>query len=161
MDKHVYAKIFDGVVDSVSLQVPRKRIVVDGELQIVDDLDGWAVVPKGVFCGFTDNGDGTFSPPDPDPVNVEQVKDEAQRRILALTNSPDIMHCLIKQQNLTARGVELARKEVRGGLTSGEQEEVRELETIFATIRTIRIRCAELEETDELPADYTDNKHWA
>lgn len=30
-------------------------------------FDGWEVSPDGIGPGYTDNGDGTFSPPPPDP----------------------------------------------------------------------------------------------
>ena len=49
----------------------RAMIVINGAVENVavfeteaDIFDGWTVCPDGVGPGFTDNGDGTFSPPE-------------------------------------------------------------------------------------------------
>ncbi|MBG6211511.1 hypothetical protein IWQ49_006199 [Labrenzia sp. EL_126] len=59
-----YALIIDGVVDTISFEANA----------------GWPEVPADVFPGFTDNGDGTFSPPAPQP---KYTLDSAKAMIVA------------------------------------------------------------------------------
>lgn len=90
-----YAKILDGVVDTVAvdqpmramphtftIEVPVKGIVENGEAQITETKDqehtvsiqvpedGWIEVADEIFAGFTVNEDGIFSPPPPPPPPV-------------------------------------------------------------------------------------------
>lgn len=90
-----YAKIVDGVVDTIDLnqpttsvpytfmiKVPVKGVVENGVTQITETKDqehtvsiqvpedGWIEVADEIFAGFTVNEDGIFSPPPPPPPPV-------------------------------------------------------------------------------------------
>jgi hypothetical protein len=54
-----HALIVNGVVDAITLTGPQ---------------DGWLQVPDDVFGGFTQNADGTFSPPVVVPPSIEDIR---------------------------------------------------------------------------------------
>ena len=96
----------------------------------------------------------TVADPAPEPIlpTPEKVKIEAMRRIIDYI--PEW-----KQRNLTARGLELTRKQLAGGtLTSKEASEIAEGEVVWGRIKLIRETSDVLELT--LPMDFQDDKHW-
>lgn len=107
--------------------------------------------PDGVGIGWVWN-DTDYDPPAPEPVDVQQVKDEAQRRILRI--APEW-----KQRNLTAQAVLLAQKgsanwtaEDRAAWDAGE--------AIWIRIAAIRATSDQIEAMEPIPQDFTDDTHW-
>jgi len=89
------------------------------------------------------------------------VKLEAQRRILALTNSPDLFAGLVKQMNANMRTGWLNDKRLRGQtLTIEEEAEAAALRTFAAAVMAIRERCNEIEALDPIPSDYDADSRW-
>src|SRR5690606_24310596 len=83
-------------------------------------------------------------------LDADDVRLEARRRILAAY--PDW-----KQQNMTARGVEL----IRVGETNWSPEEQAEADTLQAAWDWIKaVRAASNAMESEPPADYADDAHW-
>ena len=150
-----YAKISGDIVTTISLDVPRKRVEIDGETQVVEDLDGWVQVKDDVFAGYIDNGDGTFTAPPLSAPTADQVKAEAERRILAIV--PEW-----KQRNMITFGVEAIRD--HGSDASSWPVELQAMNTtvqdIWNRIKTIRTRSDEIETMKPIPADFMDDKYW-
>lgn len=116
--------------------------------------EGFIEIPANAVCGMIrDTETGEYSLPDPVAPTVEQVKDEAQRRILAFC--PDW-----KQRNLTALSVRLNRKAlvVPPVITPAEQDDMDLADAVFDHIDAIRQASDTLEGT--LPVDYKDDSHW-
>ncbi len=87
--------------------------------------------------------------------DVEEVKEEARRRILAL--APDW-----KQVNLTARAIELQEiRRVHGTWTDAEQEELSVILGVWSQIKAIRTRSDEIEAMDPIPIDFRNSSYWA
>lgn len=93
------------------------------------------------------------------PVLAQDIKSEAQRRIISLVGAPDINACIIKQLNALMRATELSNKKHAAALTEQEQSEAATLQNMADWIKFIRARSNELEMT--LPADYTNDIHWS
>lgn len=93
------------------------------------------------------------------PTSVNDVREEAQRRIVALTGARDVQSCLIKQLNALMRATELTSKRALGGAMSDvEAAESVALKGLADKIKAIRASSNLLE--SKLPDDYTDDKHW-
>jgi uncharacterized protein YnzC (UPF0291/DUF896 family) len=89
------------------------------------------------------------------------VKDEAQRRIIALTGRLSLMDCMIKQSNANMRANELNDKRVSGGtLTQEEETEATALRNLATAIKAIRAKSNAIELMDPIPLDYTTNSYW-
>ena len=138
-----------------------RLLVMDGNIvaNVIDvdpatippEFAGAPEAPDGVGIGWV--WDGTdYAPPAPANVTVDQVKAEAQRRILTIV--PEW-----KQRNLTARGTVLAKKG-EPNWTAAEQTEWDAGEAIWAQVEAIRAASDVLEATAPIPQDFTDNKHW-
>ena len=94
--------------------------------------------------------------PSPEQIRTEQieaVKAEAMRRILALC--PEW-----KQRNLTAQAAILAEKG-RAGWTTDEFAAWNAGKAIWDQIAAIRSRSDAIEAMDPIPADFADDQHWA
>lgn len=93
------------------------------------------------------------------PPTADDVRREAQRRIMALMGARDLEHCLIKQLNANMRANEINDKRVSGGaLTAAEDAEAGLLRSMAAAVKAIRAASNVLEPSP--PADYADDKHW-
>lgn len=76
---------------------------------------------------------------EPKPVSVADVKGEAQRRIIALTGTSDLIACMIKQSNANMRANKLNDKRLSGEtLTAGEAAEAIGLRGMASAIEAIR-----------------------
>ena len=130
---------------------------------------GWVELPDGrkmspAHAGWQ-SGDGYAlvayvapAPPAPSPEQlraeqVEAVKAEAMRRILAIC--PEW-----KQRNLTAQAAILAEKG-RASWTADEFAAWNAGKAIWDQIAAIRSRSDAIEALDPIPADFTDDQHWA
>lgn len=92
-------------------------------------------------------------------LRIPKIKEEAQRRISALSGQTNVISALIKQSNANMRANELTDKRVSGGdLTAEEQAEAEALRGLAAKIKAIRAASNVLETAP--PDDYQDDKHW-
>lgn len=90
----------------------------------------------------------------PQPPSVHDVKAEARRRILG--RFPDW-----KQQNMTARGVELQdvwRRE--GKWDAAETDEADALAAAWTWIKAVRSRSGEIEAMNPIPVDFAADARW-
>ena len=94
------------------------------------------------------------------PPTTERIKMEAQRRIIALTGTSDLMSCMIKQANWNMRANLLNDIRMARNLTDAESDEAEALRVLAHRIDGIRARSNELESMSTIPADYTDDKYW-
>lgn len=95
-------------------------------------------------------------------VAARHVKSECQRRILALTGTPDIISCIIKQSNANMRANELNDKRLNGDtLTEAEAGEADALRNLGAAIKALRARSNDIENLDPIPLDYIDEARWS
>jgi len=93
--------------------------------------------------------------------SIEDVKTEAQRRIIAMTGVADIVSCLIKQMNANMRANELNNKLATGGILSAdEQAEAAALQAYAVAIKAIRNKSNEIEAIVPIPDDYADDSRW-
>lgn len=72
------------------------------------------------------------------PATIEDVKAEAQRRIMALVGATSLEGCIIKQLNAQAREIELADAKQSRALTEAETTEADALRLLASNIRAIR-----------------------
>lgn len=87
-------------------------------------------------------------------VSVQDVKDEARRRILAVY--PEW-----KQANMTARGVELTRKLAQGDAwTEAEEADAEALQDAWGWIRSVRTASDAIEAMTPIPLDFCDDSRW-
>ena len=107
--------------------------------------DHKVVIEKGEIVGLES------SPQPLRPPKIEQVKEEAQRRILA--RFPDW-----KQRNMLARATELQENRIGRLLTTEEDAEITDLWAAWAWIKSVRAASDVLEAT--LPTDFRDDKNW-
>ena len=99
------------------------------------------------------------STPPPLPPNADDVRKEAQRRIISLTGASDLMGCLIKQHNANMRATELNDKRISGGtLDAQELAEADALRSLASAIKAIRAASNLME--DNPPPDYADDGRW-
>ena len=89
------------------------------------------------------------------------VKDEAQRRIIALTGKTNLQDCMIKQFNALMRAGGITDKRVSGEvLTAEEEAEADALRGLAVRVKAIRAASNVIEAMDPIPSDYTDGKYW-
>lgn len=92
----------------------------------------------------------------------QAVKDEAQRRIIAMTGATDIISAMIKQSNANMRANELNDKRLSGQeLTAEEMAESAALRSFATAIKAIRARSNEIEAMDPIPSDYRADARWS
>jgi hypothetical protein len=94
----------------------------------------------------------------PVPPMADDVRVEAQRRIMALVGARDIQGCLIKQLNANMRANELNDYQHTRELTAEEAAEAAALRGLASMIKAVRAASNVLEPNP--PADYADNKYW-
>ena len=87
------------------------------------------------------------------------VRNEAQRRIIALTGASDLTSCIIKQLNALMRVGEINDKQARGEtLSEQEQTEAVSLRAMANAVKAIRAASNAMEGNP--PADYADDGRW-
>lgn len=92
-------------------------------------------------------------------IRIEEIKGEAQRRIIALFEAPDFQASATKQMNTLKRATALLYKQGSGGgLTADELAEMASLNQLGEKIDAIRAASNELETT--LPDNFTDDQYW-
>lgn len=89
---------------------------------------------------------------------ADDVRAEAQRRIIARTGTKTFDACLVRQLNAQMRALELTRLEIARPLSASEQSEAAALQTLADDIKAIRAASNAMEGT--LPVDYADDQHW-
>ena len=95
----------------------------------------------------------------PTTPSADDIRREAQRRIIVLVGARDFDDCVVKQLNATMRAVFLTDKRLNGGtLTPTEEAEAQALRNLKAAIDGIRDKSNALEAT--LPIDYQNDTYW-
>jgi hypothetical protein len=95
------------------------------------------------------------------PLSAQDVKMEAQRRIIALTGAGDLQSCLIKQLNANMRANEMNDKRVSGDtLTPEEEAEATALRGLADGIKAIRAASNVIEAMSPIPDDFADDSYW-
>lgn len=90
---------------------------------------------------------------------IPRIKEEAQRRIIALTGQTGLISSMVKQSNANMRATELNDKRISGTqLTADEATEAVALRGLAAAIKAIRAKSNELEKNP--PDDFEDDKYW-
>lgn len=110
------------------------------------------------FIGWVEAGNTPepYTPPQP---TADDVRAEAQRRIIALTGTTEIIGCLTKQHNAQMRATELTIILAMGGTWTPEQAaEAAALQAMANAVKAIRAASNVLEPNP--PADYADNQYW-
>lgn len=116
--------------------------------------DGFIAIPDNAVCGMIrDDQTGEYSNPDPNPPAINQIKAEAERRIIAFC--PEW-----RQRNFLAMRMKLLPKTLSlpPTITPSEQDKLDLYDDVFDHINAIRATSDSLEGT--LPVDYTDDSHW-
>lgn len=109
------------------------------------------VAPEGVGVGWTVNGE-TYDPPAAPAITAEQVKAEAERRILAIVPA-------WKQRNLTAQAVILA-KIGEANWTTEQAAAWAAGEAVWGSVAAIRAASDVIEALNPIPQDYADDARW-
>lgn len=127
----------------------------DGASIPIDEANAdYAEVRRWVAAGHTIAAYETPAP------TADDVRAEAQRRIIALTGATDLNGCLVRQMNALMRGTEIANKRAMGlELTPGEIAEAGALQAMADAIKAIRAASNMLEA--EPPTDYADDGYWS
>lgn len=91
-------------------------------------------------------------------VTIDDVRSEAQRRIVLTFGATDLNGCLIKQLNANMLANELSDIRFTRALTPSEEATATALRNLASKIKAIRAASNVLEAAP--PADYRDNRHW-
>lgn len=93
------------------------------------------------------------------PVTTSDVRNEAQRRIIALTGASSLDGCIVKQLNALMRATELANKKASGEtLSETEEAEAAALQSFAGAIKGIRAKSNAIEGNP--PSDYASDAWW-
>lgn len=91
--------------------------------------------------------------------SADDVRAEAQRRIVELVGARDLNGCLVKQLNMQMRATELTSKRALGQeLTADELAEAARLQAAADAIKAIRAASNAMEAAP--PDDYASNGRW-
>lgn len=91
---------------------------------------------------------------------IEDVRSEAQRRIIHAMSARDLQHCLIKQLNANMRANELNDIRHERTLTAEEEAEADALRSMAEYVKSVRAASNVLEAMNPIPDDYADNSRW-
>ena len=92
---------------------------------------------------------------------INAVKEECQRRIIALTGAADLTGCMIKQSNSNMRANELNDLRLRGQiLTAAEDSEASALRALADAIKSVRAKSNAIEAMTEIPLDFRADPYW-
>ena len=95
----------------------------------------------------------------PDAPTADDVRAEAQRRIMLLAGAASLDACLIKQLNASMRATELVDIKASGGtLTPEQQAEATALHAFADAIKAIRAASNAMEASP--PVDYASDARW-
>lgn len=129
--------------------------LVDGQLHCFSASEGVAIWDYIVANSIPV---AAFAAP---PATADDVRAEAQRRIIAITGTTDIIGCLIRQHNAQMRATELTLIQAQGGTwTEAEAAEAAALQGLADAIKAIRAASNVLEVMDPIPTNYADNSLW-
>jgi hypothetical protein len=138
---------------------------IQGAWQILPDhrKEIWFRVDDGspvVIEGLGEPADhGLVAELPPAPTTADDVRAEAQRRIIEATGATDLTSCLIKQLNALMRATALNDKRLASGsLSEAEEVEAAALRALSVHIEKIRAASSALE--TDVPNDYTDGAYW-
>ena len=92
-------------------------------------------------------------------VTSDDVREEAQRRIMALLGARDEQHLDVLISNGSREAIRLLRKGA-GNWTPKDRARARQQEQIDLAIETIRTASNTLEAMEKIPMDYTDDMRW-
>jgi len=96
---------------------------------------------------------------DPNAPTADDVRAEAQRRIVLLTGAASLDACLIKQLNASMRATELVNIKASGGTLTAEQDaEAAALQAFADAIKAIRAASNAMEASP--PVDYASDARW-
>jgi len=91
----------------------------------------------------------------------QAVKNEAQRRILAITGKPDILSSHSKQLNALMRASEITNKlALTGSITPEEVAESEILRGLATSIKAIREKSDVIEAMSPIPLDFSQDSYW-
>lgn len=132
---------------------------IDGVSIGSEDKATWSIAFKADATGEQrDAAINLMAAFDPDAPSVDDVRAEAQRRIIALVGASDITSCLIKQLNANMRANELNDYRHDRELTAEENAEAKMLRVLAEMIKAIR--AASNAFAEPIPTDYRDDKFW-
>ena len=94
----------------------------------------------------------------PPALTADDVRKEAQRRIIALSGANNLMSCIIKQLNALMRATELADIKTSRKLTSEESAESDALRRLATVIKAVRAASNAMESGP--PDDYLSDDRW-
>lgn len=136
------------------------RSIPDTATNVIELPEDWTEPPREHRNAWTiANGVVTVDPVRKSELLVPLIKEEAQRRIIALTGQSDLISSMIKQSNANMRATELTDKRVSGStLTAQEESEAAALRGLAEKIKAVRAASNVLEQSP--PDDYADNKYW-
>ena len=130
--------------------VVEKNIVVNIVKADTPLQDNW-IEAKGANIGDTWNGEDFISPTPPEP-SIEQIKQEAQLRIVAIC--PEW-----KQNNLNRLAAVLSEKG-RENWTEQDEADWNDAQLMWDQIDDIRSTSNVLEATEPRPSDFREDYHW-
>jgi len=91
----------------------------------------------------------------------DDVRAEAQRRMMALVGARDAEHLALVITNGLREATRLLQKEAAGqALTPEEDARKHQLQQVDAAIEAIRAASNRLEAMEPIPEDYADDKYW-
>ena len=131
-------------------------VLIDGqELSVPVDLE------NRHYAAIVESGAAIADYASPMPT-VDDVRAEAQRRIIALVGARDAAHLEIIITNGLREAARLLQKEVDGVvLTVDEQTRKTLLAHVDMAIEAIRTASNVLEVMDPVPLDFADDAHWS
>ncbi len=95
-------------------------------------------------------------------IQIQSVKAECQRRIIAATGVTDLLNCLVKQMNMQMRAAEIINIKASGGvLTEQQVAEAAALQAIADRIKALRARSNEIEAINPIPSDFASDARWS
>lgn len=156
-------------------QVVARREIADWETydlrkkQALDEKGDWGPVLRPlIFEGEGPNETYVIEPTrvrcvsSKPPTSIQDVKDEAQRRIITLTGARDLEDCLVKQSNVQMEVNYLNDKRLNGEtLTEAEETWAAWARNLRLAIKAIRAKSNEIELLDPLPEDVTHDSWWS
>jgi len=137
---------------------------------VTDDDQTWDVMTRSWIGGRAENVTDEVATIDaarvflrgnyhPHPPGADDVRAEAQRRIIALTGATSLIETIVKQSNANMRANELNDKRINGDvLTAQEQAETDGLRALADAIKAIRAASNVMEPNP--PANFTDDSNW-
>ncbi len=128
-------------------------------LVIADDHPAAGAGASRLAVDF-DAGTVAVLPPPAPVVTVDDVRAEAQRRIVVTVGARDFTDCLVRQLNANMRANELNDIRHTRALEPAEQAEADALRNLAAVIKAIRAASNVLEAMTPIPADFAADHRW-